>query len=38
MKKKISFFTMKNRVDWNHTTLQLKLKKKFIYNYYVILS
>jgi hypothetical protein len=25
---------MKNCVHWNHTTLQLKLKKQLIYNYY----
>jgi len=25
---------MRNRVHWNHITLQLKLKKQFIYNYF----
>jgi hypothetical protein len=29
------FITMKNRVCWNHITLQLNFKKQLIYNYYV---
>jgi len=27
-------YTMRNHVCQNHTTLQLKLKKQFVYNYY----
>jgi hypothetical protein len=28
---------MENHVHWNHTTLQLKLKKQIIYNCYAII-
>jgi hypothetical protein len=28
---------MRNRIDQNHTTLQLKLKKQLMYNYCVII-
>jgi len=32
-----SMVIVKNRICQNHTTLQLKLKKQLIYNYYIII-
>jgi hypothetical protein len=29
----VNTIIMRNHIRWNHTTLQLKLKKQFIYNY-----
>jgi hypothetical protein len=34
----LSTSIMKNCVHWNHITLQLKLKKQLIYNYYIFIS